>query len=467
MSNNNYDLVVVGGGPGGSAAAKEAADNGLKVVMLERGNFCGEKNSSGFGLSPKAYRDFDYIHDLDVPSKWPTKFGVMHIVKPMPQNGDRMIWGFTPPKRNSYPQASEFMIQMMYRPEFDQWMADKAVAAGADLKLKTLAADVIRDGTNVVGVVDGDGNEYRAPVVIAADGAHSLMAQKAGLRKKWRKDDVTVLATIDFKADPDRIAEYCGDTNVHIFMGPDRGGYVCIFRDGFHIGSRPAKTLQSEIEAGKNLSAKSARDNLKLDFVQRLIKATRAEPQEWQLHFLPWLKSFPERIYTGGLMLGGDAAGVPEPFMAEGVWQAMYSSRLAAQVAVRAHNDKDFSKKYLEQYMVELKTSPVGVDFTSGAVLRDFFSQWTSQTFYDLFDNLADAMFYGMLTMAEPHAEGMLRVPGILVEMIPQLMFLARYYFPIAEEASRDKIKNFIEGIKKMAPMLAPMMKGGMTGGQS
>ena len=456
---SNYDLIVVGGGPGGSAAAKEAADAGLKVVILERGRFCGEKNSSGFGLSPKAARDFDYIKDLDVPSLWPTKFGVMHIVEPEPSNADRMTWGLTPPKRNSYPQASEYMIQMMYRPEFDQWMAEKAISAGAELKLTTLATNVIREGDNIVGVVDGKGNEYRAPVVIAADGAHSLIAQKGGLRRKWDKDQITVLATVDFEADSERIADYCGDTNVHIYMGPDRGGYVCIFRDGFHVGSRPAKTLQSEIDSGKNLSTRSVIDNVQLDFVQRLIKATHAKPREFQLHFLPWLKTFNERIYSGGLMLTGDAAGVPEPFMAEGVWQAMYSSRLAAQVAVRAHKDKDFSKEYFKQYMEELKASPVGIDFTSGAVLRDFFSQWTSQTFYEFFDNLADAMFYGMLTMAEPHAEGMLRVPAILVDMIPQMLFMARYYFPTAEEASREKITGFLAGAKMMAPMLKVMMQ--------
>jgi len=456
---SNYDLVVVGGGPGGSAAAKEAADAGLKVVILERGRFCGEKNSSGFGLAPKAARDFDYIKDLDVPSLWPTKFGVMHIVEPMPSNSDRLTWGLTPPKRNSYPQASEYMVQMMYRPEFDQWMADKATSAGAELKLATLAHDVIKDGENIVGVVDHHGNEYRAPVVIAADGAHSIMANKAGIRKRWDKDQITVLSTVDFEADPERLAEYCGDTNVNIFMGPDRGGYCTICRDGFHIGSRPAKTLQSEIDAGRNLSTRSVIDNVQLDFIQRLIKATRARPREFQLHFLPWLKTFNERIYKGGLMLTGDAAGVPEPFLAEGVWQAMYSSRLAAQVAVRAHRDSDFSKEYFKQYMEELKVSPVGVDFTSGTVLRDFFASWTSQTFYDLFDNLADAMFYSMLTFAEPHAQGMLRVPAIMVDMIPQLLFMSRYYFPIAEEASRDKIKGFLAGTKMMAPMLKGMMQ--------
>lgn len=455
---SSCDLIVVGGGPGGSAAAKEAADSGLRTIVFERGRFCGEKNSSGFGLSPKAARDFSYIKDLDVPSLWPTKFGVMHIVQPQPSNADRMTWGLTPPHRSSYPQASEYMVQMMYRPEFDQWMMEKATSAGAELKLTSLITNVIRDGEQVVGVVDHEGHQYRAPVVIAADGAHSLVAQKAGLRRKWDKDQVTVLATLDFEADPERIAEYCGDTNVHIFMGPDRGGYVCIFRNGFHIGSRPAKTLLSEVDGGRNLSSTSVMDNARLEFVQRLIKATRARPREFQLHFLPWLKKFNERIYTGGLMLTGDAAGVPEPFMAEGVWQAMYSSRLAAQVAVRAHRDKDFSAAYLRQYMEELKVSPVGVDFMAGTVLRDFFSEWTSQTFYDLFDNVADAMFYGMLTMAEPHAQGMLRVPAILVDMVPQLLFLARYYFPIAEEASREKTASFLAGMKAMAPLLKSMM---------
>ena len=463
---SSYDVIVVGGGPGGSAAAKEAADSGLKTIVFERGRFCGEKNSSGFGLSPKAARDFDYIKDLDVPSLWPTKFGVMHIIQPQPSNADRMTWGLTPPRRGGYPQASEYMVQMMYRPEFDQWMMQRATSAGAELKLTTLITNVIRDGEQVVGVVDHEGKQYRAPVVIAADGAHSLVAQKAGLRKRWDKDEVTVLATLDFEADPERIAEYCGDTNVHIYMGPDRGGYVCIFRNGFHIGSRPAKTLLSEIDAGRNLSSTSVMDNARLEFVQRLIKATRAKPREFQLHFLPWLKKFNERIYTGGLMLTGDAAGVPEPFMAEGVWQAMYSSRLAAQVAVRAHKDKDFSKAYFKQYMEDLKASPVGVDFTSGAVLRDFFAEWTSQTFYDLFDNLADAMFYGMLTMAEPHAQGMLRVPGIFVDMIPQLLFLTRYYFPIAEEASREKTVNFLAGMRAMAPLLQSMMPQPAAGGK-
>ena len=31
-----YDLIIVGGGPGGLMAAKTAAEDGLKVVLIER-----------------------------------------------------------------------------------------------------------------------------------------------------------------------------------------------------------------------------------------------------------------------------------------------------------------------------------------------------------------------------------------------------------------------------------------------
>jgi flavin-dependent dehydrogenase len=44
---NGFEFVVVGGGPGGLAAAKIAAEQGMKVVLVEA------KNS----LSPEGERD--------------------------------------------------------------------------------------------------------------------------------------------------------------------------------------------------------------------------------------------------------------------------------------------------------------------------------------------------------------------------------------------------------------------------
>lgn len=36
MLHSDYDVIVVGAGPGGSSAAKVAAENGLRVLLLEK-----------------------------------------------------------------------------------------------------------------------------------------------------------------------------------------------------------------------------------------------------------------------------------------------------------------------------------------------------------------------------------------------------------------------------------------------
>ncbi|MCB1824176.1 MAG: FAD-dependent oxidoreductase, partial [Candidatus Competibacteraceae bacterium] len=46
-ANQQFDVIVVGAGPAGSAAALLAARAGLKVLLLERGEYPGAKNVSG------------------------------------------------------------------------------------------------------------------------------------------------------------------------------------------------------------------------------------------------------------------------------------------------------------------------------------------------------------------------------------------------------------------------------------
>ncbi|MCK5266358.1 MAG: FAD-dependent oxidoreductase, partial [Candidatus Thorarchaeota archaeon] len=68
---NEYDIVIVGAGPGGSTAAKEAAEKGLKTIFFERGRKPGNKNSSGTGLGPRLWREFDFMKEInsdDCPS---------------------------------------------------------------------------------------------------------------------------------------------------------------------------------------------------------------------------------------------------------------------------------------------------------------------------------------------------------------------------------------------------------------
>lgn len=69
------------------------------------------------------------------------------------------------------------------RPEFDSWLADKAVADGATLVCSTTATGLLHDGSNrVVGVrTDRPDGDVHAKVVIACDGVNSFLAKEAGL----------------------------------------------------------------------------------------------------------------------------------------------------------------------------------------------------------------------------------------------------------------------------------------------
>ena len=49
----DYDLIVVGAGPGGSTAARFAAENGARVLLLEKREKIGYPVRCGEGIAPK------------------------------------------------------------------------------------------------------------------------------------------------------------------------------------------------------------------------------------------------------------------------------------------------------------------------------------------------------------------------------------------------------------------------------
>ena len=59
-----FDVIVVGAGPAGSSAALAMARAGLKVALIERGEYAGAKNVSGAALYAP-----DLLADL-LPNFW-------------------------------------------------------------------------------------------------------------------------------------------------------------------------------------------------------------------------------------------------------------------------------------------------------------------------------------------------------------------------------------------------------------
>ena len=64
LANRQHDLVVIGGGAFGCCAAWEAASRGLKVALVERGDFCAATSANHYKLVHGGVR---YLQHLDLP----------------------------------------------------------------------------------------------------------------------------------------------------------------------------------------------------------------------------------------------------------------------------------------------------------------------------------------------------------------------------------------------------------------
>ena len=96
-------------------------------------------------------------------------------------------------------------MMMVYRNESDEWLANEAVKAGAELKT-ALATDLIwenKEGETprVVGVVTDQGN-FEAPVVIDASGINSLLARRSRARQLGARK-VTIAIKYIYRVDGD------------------------------------------------------------------------------------------------------------------------------------------------------------------------------------------------------------------------------------------------------------------------
>ncbi|MHA1386276.1 MAG: NAD(P)/FAD-dependent oxidoreductase, partial [Candidatus Helarchaeota archaeon] len=313
------------------------------------------------------WRDFrDIMKNMNLPSQRTSRMSTAHLCDNKGEIISEFTW--TPSRLNDYPEAREFMVIMVYRSQFDHWLSQIAVEAGAELKTSTLIVDVIRNEKGkVIGVVDENGKKYSG-VVIGADGAFSTIAHKSGIRAKFKPSDLTLVVNYDFEAPEEKIDEFIGDNCLHNWFSPlYPASYNFYKKDGFHIGlGQWYGAIDKNILTYLNTIINTPP-------LKRIIKNLHAKPRELHAHALPWMQ-FPEKTYCENVMLIGDAAGFPCPLEAEGIWHAMYSGRLAANNAIEAINKNDFSEEQMKKYELAWQDSPLGEEFAAGKELQEFWS---------------------------------------------------------------------------------------------
>ncbi|NBC31503.1 MAG: FAD-dependent oxidoreductase [Alphaproteobacteria bacterium] len=362
----NFDVIIVGAGPAGSAAALVTARAGLKVLLIERGEYPGAKNVSGAVFYGSA------ILEKLIPNWWEDAPVERHVTR-----RDLVLLSPTTSISLDFRSSSAGYVEPPYngftilRPKFDRWFAEQAEAAGAFLLCSTVVDDVIREDGQVVGVkVRRDEGEIRGDVVIACDGVNSWLARKAGMQRDLHThelslgvkeviglDEAAIRERFQLSGDEGMALEYVGAVtgNVH------GGAFLYTNKNSLSLGV--LGQLSSLVEQ------KTRPYDLLEGFkshpaIAPLVRGGTL--REYSAHLIPeagWYM-FPQ-LFSDGMLVAGDAAGfcLATGLYIEGINYAMQSGLAAGQTAVEACKRREYSRYTLSLYMDVLRERHVLTDF--------------------------------------------------------------------------------------------------------
>lgn len=370
MQEERVDVIVVGAGPAGVAAGMTLAQAGLEVVIIERGAYPGAKNVMGGIL----YRQPTELLVPDFASSAPLERAIIEQ-RYMLLTDDSAFAGTYRTQAFAEPPYNAFSVM---RADWDQWFAQQAEEAGAFIVPQMTVVDLIRESGKIVGVRTGDQEgDLRAEVVVIADGANSLLTQRAGLRADFRPDQQALIAKELVQLSEQTINERFNVPSglgvaMEIFGRSTAGllgyGFTYTNRESISIGT--GALLSDLITSGLNVN------DMLNDFKQHPAIApllAGGETMEYSAHLIPesgW-KSLPH-LYTDGAVVIGDAAGLVNPMNREGSNFAMVSGKLAAQAIVEAKEAGDFSAMSLSRYRERLEETFVLKDLHKIRHMTDF-----------------------------------------------------------------------------------------------
>lgn len=286
-------MIVIGAGPAGSTAARELAADGASVLLLDRAGFPREKPCGG-GVTIRAVRLLPFSLDPVVED----------VV-------DRLELRLRYGHRFERVRAKPLAV-MTQRRRLDAFLAEQAVAAGAEF----------RDGVRVTAVaadergatVQVDGRWLHAEAVIGADGANGITSRSLGLCA-GPAHGVALEGNVPYGAvDAQR---YRG--RILFELGVVRGGYGWVFPKGDHVNVGVG---------GWERGAPSLRGHLARLCREHGIPEERLEGVRG--HRLPVGRPGAVLARARGLVVG-DAAGLVDPLTGDGIHAAFLSATLAAE----------------------------------------------------------------------------------------------------------------------------------------
>ncbi|MBD3210892.1 geranylgeranyl reductase family protein [Candidatus Micrarchaeota archaeon] len=328
----DHDVIVIGGGPAGSTFARYAAAEGMDVLVVDKRKEIGVPVRCGEGLGESEI----ITGEVDLPGRcFSTNVRGARIYAP---NGKSLTW-----------KTDGTQGWVLERKIFDKWLCELAVEKGARVKVYTRATGLLKENGSINGVMlsESGKGEYpaRAPLVVSAEGMESMIAREAGFNTVHRLQDVGTCYQYEMKP-----IEH--ENLIELYFGKQVAprGYVWIF-------PKAGRKANVGVGIGGHLTDWKKRSGI-----------DGAAPKEVLDRFIEKRKGFSDaniltefggvisvgapmkEFVTDNFMVIGTAAKQVDPIHGGGIYLAMHAGRLAAGIAAKAHETKDYSKKTLYEY---------------------------------------------------------------------------------------------------------------------
>ncbi|SEB35252.1 geranylgeranyl reductase family [Tenacibaculum sp. MAR_2009_124] len=321
---NHFDVAVIGSGPSGASTAFHLAKKGISTVIIEKETLPRYKTCGG---------GFVFRGRKDLP------FDITDVV----EKEFRTIDIYLGEKLHFKTEREDPTISMIMRDSFDNLITEKAKEFGATL-LENHKLTKINFEDDLI-ILETSQGKLSANFVIAADGALSPTAKLAG----WKEDTRKLIPALEYEIEVSDEDFKRLSKEVRFDIDAIPYGYAWSFPKKKHLSIGVASARRTKI-------------NLKKFYKEYLttlgISDIVSESQHgFQIPVSPRTDGF----VKNNVFLIGDAAGFADPITAEGISNAIYSGKLAAEAIIESNQEKDLAGKlYVEkienQLLPEIKT---------------------------------------------------------------------------------------------------------------
>jgi geranylgeranyl reductase family protein len=314
IMSTQYDVVIVGAGPAGSTAAYILSQKGYNVLLLDKEHFPRKKLCGGC-LTAKTIWLLKRVFNESEES----------LIKKNIINFKSFRFDVRCKTKVLVSPISPLSFYFVDRQVYDSFLLQKAKAAGAEVsegEKVTNIDGVINSTSNELTVTTSRERQIKTKFIIGADGANSTVRTKLLREKKingsrWHRNLAYCLEIFIPRKGDHETLEF-----PILSFGYLRYGYSWIFpnKDRLVVGigglERKNKNLPGKFE--KFLSDYNLGD---------------IDSYKMQGYPLPFGNSLSTPFY-GNILLVGDAAGLVDPMLGEGIYQAHKSGELAAKAII-------------------------------------------------------------------------------------------------------------------------------------